>query len=261
MPLNASQLREYKETGYTTVDAFFETREVAALKREVERWIAEGKPRNVSSDPSKENLQLIPLHTQSRLYRALPFHPRVVRAVSDLIGDPVIKILDQMFLKPPHSGMGTNWHTDDAYFKIRDPLRGTAMWIALDDATVDNGTLKVIPGAFREPLPHSRDPDSDHHIRAEVDERLGVHCDLDAGGVVFFCFGTPHATGDNRTSRPRAGVGIHFVNFDFAARDMREGTRWEQVFLTGEQASGGEREYGEAVAGTFAAEMEAVLER
>lgn len=31
--------------------------------------------------------------------------------------------------------MGTHGHTDNAYFRVPDPLRGIAMWIALDDAT------------------------------------------------------------------------------------------------------------------------------
>ena len=39
---------------------------------------------------------------------------------------------------------------------------------------------------------------------------------LPAGGVVFFCYGTPHATGPNRTERERAGVALHFLRADYA---------------------------------------------
>ena len=41
-------------------------------------------------------------------------------------------------------GIGTNWHQDNAYFKIRDPMRGTAMWIAAHDATIANGTITPV---------------------------------------------------------------------------------------------------------------------
>ena len=54
-----------------------------------------------------------------------------------------------MFIKPPKIGIGTNWHQDNAYFKITNPLGGTAMWIAVDDARIDNGTIHVIPKSFK----------------------------------------------------------------------------------------------------------------
>ena len=238
---------QYKDAGYTILPGFFAPAEAAALKREVDRWVTAGLPRDVSNPASKRNLQLIPLWPHSRLFRALPFHPKVVAAVSALLGDPVAKILDQMFYKPPGDGMGTNWHTDNAYFRIPDPIRGCAMWIAIDDATKENGALKVIPGVYGRELLHERDPDSDHHIRTWVDESAAVHCELQAGGVVFFCFGTPHATGPNPTADGRAGVGIHFVNLDHAGETMRAGERWQHVHLTGDGATGGEREYGESV--------------
>ncbi len=135
------------------------------------------------------------------------------------------------------------------------------MWVAIDDATRENGTLKVAPGVFEHEFRHERDPDSDHHIRTDIDDgaRTVVHCELEACGVVFFCFGTPHATGPNPTAAGRAGVGLRFVNYDYANDDMRAPLppltqgRWQHVFLTGEHASGGMREYGERI--SFQAEL------
>ena len=260
--MTPEQASHFKEAGYTIVPGFFAPAEIAALRGEVDRWLAAGLPRDVSIPAAKRNLQLIPLWPRSRLFRAVPFHPKVVAAVSALLGDPVAKILDQMFYKPSFVGMGTNWHTDNAYFGIDEPLRGCAMWIAIDDASRENGTLKVLPNAFRRQFLHQRDPDSDHHIRTYINEQGqsgsggAVHCELAPGGVVFFCFGTPHATGSNPTCRGRAGVGIHFVNFDYASDDMRTGKRWQHVFLTGDCASGGEREYGEQI--SFQAELQAL---
>lgn len=213
MTLANTQISQFLADGYTTAPEFFSGDEVEALQREVSRWINTGMFRDVSTNPKvRQNFQLIPLYPHSELFRALPFSPKVVQAIESLIGKPAIKILDQAFHKPPRSGMGTNWHTDNAYFKLSDPLRGVAMWIAIHEGTVANGTLKVVPGAFHDEFPHERDPASDHHIRTQLDETRAVHCELPAGGVVFFCFGTPHATGDNASSEDRVGVGMHFVN-------------------------------------------------
>lgn len=243
MTLTPSQVIHFRESGYLAVQGFFNPAETRAMQYEVERWLHEGSPRDVSTNPGqRQNLQLIPLHPRSSLFRSLPFAPKVVDAVESLIGTPILKILDQMFYKPAHTGMGTRWHTDNAYFKLSDPMKGVAMWIAIHDANKENGALKIVPNAFHEDFPHQRDPDSDHHIRTRLDEDRAVYCELAAGGVVFFCFGTPHATSDNHTARGRAGVGIHFVNYEHMDGPGKE--RWERIHLSDQRSTSGEKEYG-----------------
>jgi ectoine hydroxylase-related dioxygenase (phytanoyl-CoA dioxygenase family) len=144
----------------------------------------------------------------------------------------------------------------NAYFKIRDPLMGTAMWTAVHDATVANGTLKVIPDCFRALLEHTRDPFSDHHIRCYPPEERAVEIELPAGGVAFFAYGTPHATGPNTTDHERAGVALHFLRADCAQDELIAPDRDYHPYLTGPQATGGLREYGERVAGTWEREVE-----
>ena len=64
-----------------------------------------------------------------------------------------------MFLKPGGGlGTGTRYHQDNGYFRISDPLKGTGMWIAVDPATTENGTMSCIPKSHLGPtLPHRRD--------------------------------------------------------------------------------------------------------
>ena len=256
MKVSADQLQQFTELGYTTVNGFFEPDEVAAMRKQVDHWRLNGLLRDVSTDPEKrQNLQLIPLHVRSALFRALPFAPKVIESVGALIGHPLMKILDQMFLKPASLGMGTRWHTDNGYFQLTDPMAGVAMWIAVDDATFENGTLRIVPRAFREMFPHTRDVDSDHHIRTEIDETQALDCELDAGDVAFFCFGTPHATGDNLSDSARSAVGIHFVNVDKAEGHTSE--RWQQIRISGTEATGGQEEYGTRV--DFEKEVERIL--
>jgi 2-oxoglutarate-dependent dioxygenase len=263
---DSAQIRHFGEHGYLPVPRFFNERETAAIQAEVERLEQAGLLRNVATagdgetpSRSRRNLQLCPMYRHSPLFRALPFHPRVVEAVRQLIGDPVLLHLDPVFLKPAGDGMGTAWHQDNAYFKISDPLKGTAMWIAVHEATVANGTLRVIPGSFRQEYPHSRDLNSDHHIRCYPPEERAVPVELPAGGVVFFCYGTAHSTGPNHTDRPRAGAAFHFLRTDYAQADLVESGRDYRPHLTGPLASGGEQEYGAKVAGTWETEVERLL--
>jgi ectoine hydroxylase-related dioxygenase (phytanoyl-CoA dioxygenase family) len=146
----------------------------------------------------------------------------------------------------------------NAYFKISDSLKGTAMWIAIHDATVANGTIHVIPGSYREEYPHNRDPNSDHHIRCYPPEERAVALELPAGGVAFFCYGTAHCTLGNNTDKERAGVALHFIHADYAHEDSGMRKTPEGGYfpvLTGAEATGGVKEYGVRVAGTWGQEV------
>lgn len=266
MELTPAQLSQFGEQGYVTVPGLFDASESAAMRAEVERLTREGLLRNVTTDGDgvtrsrdARNLQLCPMAHHSPLFRALPFDNRVVGLVKQLIGEPVLLQLDQVFLKPAGDGAGTNWHTDNAYFRIPDPTQGTALWIAVHDATVANGTLEVIPGSFRETYEHSRDPYSDHHIRCYPDESRAVPVELRAGGGVFFNYGTAHCTRANRTRGDRAGVAFHFLRADYAPPELLSPERSYHPFLTGPEASGGLREYGVRVAGTWQEEVRRAL--
>ena len=265
MGLSDRQVREFRERGYTSEATFFDAEETEAIRLEVERLQHDGLLRNVATEGDGKtasragrNLQLCPMYLHSRLFRALPFAPKVVEAISRLIGDPVVLRLDQVFLKPAGDGLGTAWHQDNAYFQIDDPLKGTAMWIAVHDATVANGTIHVIPDCFAELLEHARDPNSNHHIRCWPDESCAVPIELPAGGVAFFAYGTPHCTHSNRTDHDRAGVAFHFVHGDSFAEDRQIGGKpiaGYNPILSGPEASDGLKEYGEKFAGTWEAEV------
>ncbi len=261
MHLTEAQIAQFQEEGYTAVPAFFEPREVRAMLAELERFKREGMLRNVATDGDgkthsdrTQNLQICPISPRSVFYRALPFHPRIVGAVGDLIGEPFVFYLDQIFLKPGGHGIGTSWHQDNAYFKVGDPTKGVGMWTALHEATTINGTLHVIPGSHREAYAHGRDPNSDHHISCDAPEARAVPVELPAGGCVFFNFGIAHCTRANRTDRERAGMALHFLRTDH----IPEGKR-TRVHLTGPETSGGLNEYGVKVEGTWGQEVDSVL--
>ena len=266
MPFTDEQTEQFREQGYLAVPEFWTGREVAAMRAELERLKEAGKLRNVATDgdgkthsQTKANLQLCPMWPHSDFFRAMPFAPKVAEAVGRLIGDPVLLHLDQVFLKPGRHGAGTNWHQDNAYFQIPDPLRGTALWTAVHDATVANGTMHVIPGSFREPYEHARDPDSDHHIRCFPPEERAVAVELPAGGALFFAYGTAHCTRANTTEHERAGVALHFINAGVHGRARGGFEPGKRPVLTGPDATGGEKEYGVRVGGTWEREVERVL--
>ena len=260
----AAQAAQFRREGWIAVPDFWSAAEIAAIRQELERLKAEGLLRNVATDGdgkthsnTKANLQLCPMAPHSRLFRAMPFAPQVGAAVGQLIGDDAVLHLDQVFLKPGMQGAGTNWHQDNAYFKIPEPLLGTAVWTAVHDATIANGTLRVIPRAFQKELPHERDPESDHHIRCWPDESRAVTVEIPAGGAIFFCYGTPHATGGNATDNERAGVALHFLNSRAIPEEYFK-TGWNNIahpIVSGPRAEDGTKSYGEPLAALWTQEI------
>jgi len=260
------QIQQFREQGYVAVPHFWNEREVAAMQAELERLKRDGLLRNVATDgdgkttsQEKANLQLCPMWDKSDFFRAMPFAPKVVEAVSQLIGDPVLLHLDQVFLKPARHGAGTNWHQDNAYFRLSDPLKGTALWTAVHEATVANGTMQIIPGSFREEYEHSRDPHSDHHIRCYPPEARALPIELPAGGALFFAYGTAHCTKANTTDKERAGMALHFINGDVNQEAVSGFAVGKRPYLSGPQATGGLAEHGVHVAGTWDDEVERML--
>ena len=236
--LSPAEVEQWHEHGYVFVRHFWDQAVVAAMQAEASRLVEIGLVRNVATlddgmthSDERVNLQLDPVIVHSVFFRMLAFHPAVKAAVGALVGSPFLLEEDQLFWKPARHGVGTSWHTDNSYFKISDPLGGTAMWTAIHDATAENGTLQVVVDGFREHWEHWRDPGSDHHIRTEVADREVATAELDAGGVAFFCYGTPHSTGDNATGRPRAAVAYHYTYFAF-----RQPANPKDPFVTGPKA-------------------------
>src|SRR5687768_3714692 len=120
MELSEEQVARFRTQGFLKAEGFFDSVEVASVRSEVVRFERAGLLRNAvpgESSARAMNLQLCPMYKHSPLFRALPFEDKVVRAVTRLIGEPVLLHLDQVFVKPGRHGSGTSWHQDNHYFK------------------------------------------------------------------------------------------------------------------------------------------------
>lgn len=73
--------------------------------------------------------------------------PKVVDALVSVIG-PNVKAMQSMLFVKSEGKPGQAWHQDEFFIPTRDRSL-TAAWIALDDATIENGCLWVLPGSHR----------------------------------------------------------------------------------------------------------------
>lgn len=73
--------------------------------------------------------------------------PKIVDALVSVIG-PNVKAMQSMLFIKSEGKPGQAWHQDEFFIPTRDRSL-TAVWIALDDATIENGCLWVLPGSHR----------------------------------------------------------------------------------------------------------------
>lgn len=123
------------------------------------------------------------------------------------LGDTVYFFFDQYVVKGPEGGLPFAWHQDSGYVVGNggpaDHAPYLTCWIPLDDATVENGTVRVVPGSHRNGiLPHDRQPGTNDLVGAPA-ESEGVTLEVPAGSVVAFSSLLLHATGANLSDKPR----------------------------------------------------------
>lgn len=132
--------------------------------------------------------------------------------------DGSVKCMQSMlFVKPP-GFQGQAWHQDEVYIPTRDrSLIGA--WIAIDDATVENGCLWIVPGSHRTGFAY---PQAAHENPEEFDfapesygfdDSLEIPVEVKSGSVVFFNGYLLHRSKRNRSRNSYRRVLVnHYCN-------------------------------------------------
>lgn len=144
-----------------------------------------------------------------RLERMLN-HRFMMKVVEDLAGENVVKAQEMSLLKPP-GGREKPWHQDHAYFNSDNDKHVVGVWIALDEATIANGCMHILPGKHHEPCIHFTR--RDWQICDATTLQIKQQCKavpLKPGGVLFFDSFLPHGTPTNHTNFRRRAVQLHF---------------------------------------------------
>jgi hypothetical protein len=130
-------------------------------------------------------------HKLSSLMLDTMRHPAIVGPLTEVIG-PDIKSMQSMLFVKSEGKPGQAWHQDEMFIPTRDRSL-TAAWLALDDATVDNGCLWVLPGSHRPGViyPNREHDDARYDCTVEsydfpYDDADAVPVEIAAGSVLLF---------------------------------------------------------------------------
>jgi len=148
-------------------------------------------------------------------FRELAAEPTLVRAVEALIGPGVDVYFSQIFFKPPEGGSPKPAHQDNWYAGPNDVEGLVTAWVALDEASVENGCLYFVDGSHKGPLMLHFAPDGQpFHLQIDQ-EALEAHhftaAPVPKGGVSFHHGGTIHRSSANHSGQWRRAVSITYV--------------------------------------------------
>jgi phytanoyl-CoA hydroxylase len=130
-------------------------------------------------------------HKVSTAAREAVTNPRIVEGLTAVIG-PNVKAMQSMLFIKSEGKPGQAWHQDEYFIPTRDRSL-TAVWIALDDATVENGFLWVLPGSHRRGVLYPTHPQTDPRFDCTVEayefpyrDDEAVPVEIPAGTALIF---------------------------------------------------------------------------
>ena len=201
LPMTAEAAKFYHEHGFLVIENAQSEAEVEQLNAEAaqicrgERGDIRGVEAAAAGESDAEVLRRylcihFPHKISRRVYATLA-HPAIVEVLTSVIGPNVKSMQSMLFIKA--SGKpGQAWHQDEFFIPTRDRSLAGA-WIALDDATVENGCLWVVPGSHRHGIIWPQRKHDDRRFDCTGEAMYYPYSDDDAvpvevrkGSVVFF---------------------------------------------------------------------------
>ena len=214
--LDDDRAAQFDHAGYVVLDGVFDEAELAPVTAELdraERRVDDHLRTQAGGRVSIAEVGAITfathVATRSAVVRAFAAHPLFAGLCADLVGPDANLYWDQAVYKKPEKPRRFPWHQDNGYSYV-EPQQYLTCWVALTDATVDNGCPWVVPGVHREgTLAHRFVDPLGWECFAEP--AGAVPAPVAAGGVVVFSSLTPHLTGPNTTDGVRKAYILQYA--------------------------------------------------
>lgn len=214
--LTREQLAKFNSDGFLTKIRIFDEAEANEIRNYFDgllaQYLAEGK----------DSYSITTAHMKHGKVYDLLTNPRIVAYVKDILGENVIAWGSHFFCKLPKDGKKVSWHQDAAYWPLT-PSKAVTVWLAIDDADVENAAMRFIPGSQRHgeltSQMHENDESEILYQSVANAEELGEPFDnvLRAGEISIHSDLLLHGSKANESDRRRCGLTLRFCQADVTA--------------------------------------------
>ena len=168
MAFTDAQIEHYRTRGYVSGPRVLSDAQIEELKERIED-ILHGRvafPKHLMGETVEQSrakgqlpsVKVVNIFRRDPLFASLVGNATISTLAHQLMAGPVRMWEDQMIYKPPHDEeTALAWHQDYTFWDHVGPADLGTCWIALDDATVDNGCMHVIPGSHLWPMRYDRE--------------------------------------------------------------------------------------------------------
>ncbi|NRD75583.1 phytanoyl-CoA dioxygenase family protein [Shewanella sp. VB17] len=255
--LSNEQIQHYKQQGFLVLDRLIDTDMLSKLKQQastiVEKWVDDSQsPVFTTKDNDRsgddyflqsaeeircffeeeafdENGQLVQqrslcinkighaLHAIDPVFEAFS-HQSIFGNIAAKLGIQQAQVRQSMYIfKQPHIGGEVNWHQDASFF-FTQPQSVMTFWLAIEDATLNNGCLWVEPAGHLGPLRErfnlegtTTKMESLHNMPWPSLDK-GQPVEVKAGSLVVFHGSLPHYSAPNRSAYSRQAYTLHVTD-------------------------------------------------
>ena len=228
MALTAEQKQFFDENGYLPYGRVLSDEEIQALRQrsediaagrmthvpahniQFEQAFRDGEGGAATTEPRIDMIRKMTyLCYHDDLFQAVAKKAEIVDVIEVLLGPNIKFYADQLMMKPRFNGTVTDWHQDSVAWPMFAPQNHVSCWVALDDATIDNGCMTVIPGSHRWG-PIAREYRDRFLELAHVADPVPV--EVKAGHCMFHHGLNFHRTEANTTPNRRRGLALHYLD-------------------------------------------------
>lgn len=216
-----SRAQQFERSGYLVVEGLLQPSETSWYHEIYDRLLSgeidSGSRRGdlgASAGRRKEKVENItqimwPSDLVEGLGESLAYR-RALEIAREILGDDMAFDFDMLIDKAPGTDTATPWHQDCAYWIDLPDRRAASCWIALDEATVENGCMWFLPGSHRGPVQSHRSAGPGGALQCDAPESGAVAVPLAPGSCTFHAGATLHHSGGNTTGSHRRALIVNF---------------------------------------------------
>jgi len=217
--LTTEQIESYRSSGFLVVENFLSEEELEHWRKAVTAAVKEragikipgkeikiGEADGINEDAGyfgKVFDQLLNLWQTNKEVREIMLDERLGKMAAQLAGVGGVRIWhDQALIKRPWANP-TAWHLDTPFWSFSD-RNAISIWVALDNATLENGCLFFIPGSHKQTnfdkITIGRNMDGIFDVYPQLKNSMPVAAPMKAGSCSFHNGLTVHGANANMTS-------------------------------------------------------------
>jgi phytanoyl-CoA hydroxylase len=190
--LTPAQIQEYHDNGFVIVKSLYTPEQAAYYKKILTDEIKSTTAGLVSG----VKVWMAPvLHPEVLKLMA---EPNIVAMLNQVMGPDLEFLSGKVVFKSADTTFGSPWHQDWFYWEGATKV---SVWIALDDATPENGCLMFSPGTHKKIFAKKVVPNTNAFVNRITDEDLAGYEKVDVavkrGDVVIFHDLAAHASHNN----------------------------------------------------------------